>query len=269
MRAFHAGHVLKFSHEATAFCLGVLGFGHRAHRLWWLLGCLQPYSKQGFIHRGLAFLIAGAVMLLLFAILALASKRQGRDTPVSKEEPSLPTLGAEAEKEEPKAAADPQREAQAVPENEPEALEEPQKGPDLVCQAREPKENPGPACAPKRSDEGTIYVKRLGYGPVLRIEGDEILEMRSNTYYRIEGNYVKRSGGGPAFEISSNRIKSAYGSGLYEISGDNVSKTFGGHYAGFSGNRLQTNDLREQYECTGSLNLRQKLTVVALLFGSY
>ena len=40
-------------------------------------------------------------------------------------------------------------------------------------------------------DGGSGYVKKIGEGPILRISNKEILDMRSNTYYRIEDNYVK------------------------------------------------------------------------------
>lgn len=119
------------------------------------------------------------------------------------------------------------------------------------------------------NDYSTIYVRKTGYGPVLRVTGSEILDMRSNTYYRIEGNMVKMSGSGPVYQISGNRIRAAFGGYLYEIFGDSVSKVYGGYYASFSGNILQTNDLSERYEMDGSLSTKQKLAVVALLFGTY
>ena len=115
---------------------------------------------------------------------------------------------------------------------------------------------------------GSGYVKRTGYGPVLRIEEEEILDMRSNTYYRIEGNLVKRSGVGPVYEISSNRIREAFGGYLFELSGSNIYKTYGGFYASISGGFLKLYDLSEQYEIPTSLNTKQKLAVVALLFGN-
>ena len=111
-------------------------------------------------------------------------------------------------------------------------------------------------------------MKKVGYGPVLRVTGSEILDMRTNTYYRIEGNRVNQCGYGPMFEISGSRIRAAFGGYLFEISGDNVSRTFGGYYASFSGAFLKTHDLSEQYEISGSLSLRQRLVVVALLFGT-
>ena len=116
---------------------------------------------------------------------------------------------------------------------------------------------------------GSVYISRVGYGPVLRVSGAEILDMRNNAYYHIEGNVVKKDGSGPVFEISGNRIKAAFGSYLYEISGNNVNKIFGGFYASINNSSIQTHDLSERHEISGSLNLYQKLTVIALLFGAY
>ena len=120
-----------------------------------------------------------------------------------------------------------------------------------------------------RFDGGDAYVKRVGYGMVLRVNGERILDMRSNTYYRIQGNIVYQEGSGPAFEINGNRIRAAYGSYLYEISGSNINKVFGGFFASISGNYITTYDLSDKYELTDSLNRQQLLAVAALLFGSY
>lgn len=119
------------------------------------------------------------------------------------------------------------------------------------------------------SDCSTYYIRKVDYGPVLRVTGNEILDMRTNTYYHIEGNFVNQAGSGPVFEISGNRIRSAFGGYLYEISGDNVNKVYGGFYASFSGNYLTTYNLEEKYEVPSTLNKKQQLLVVALLFGTY
>ena len=118
-------------------------------------------------------------------------------------------------------------------------------------------------------DSETIYVKKVGYGPILRVYGSQILDMRNNIYYQIEGNRLKQQGYGYVYEIIGNRIKLSYGGYLYEISGNNISKTYGGYFANISGNFIQTNDLKEIYETSGSLNKKQQLCVVALLFGTY
>ena len=115
----------------------------------------------------------------------------------------------------------------------------------------------------------TVYVKQVGYGPVLRVEGNRILDMRSNTYYRIEGNMVNQEGYGPVFEIRDNQIRSAFGGYLYELSGSNINKVYGGFYASISGNYISLYDLSMKYEMTDSLSKKQILVVAALLFGSY
>ena len=90
--------------------------------------------------------------------------------------------------------------------------------------------------------------------------------MRSNTYYRIQGNTVNQDGGGPVFEISGNSIRSAFGGYLYEISGNNINKIFGGFYASISGNYITLFDSSEKYEITDRLNQKQLLAITALLF---
>ena len=117
-----------------------------------------------------------------------------------------------------------------------------------------------------RYDVDDIYVKKVGYGPVLRVSGNRVLDMRSNTYYHIQGNMVHQDGGGPAFEINGSKIRSAFGGYLYEISGSNINKVFGGFYASISGNYITIHDLSEKYETTGTLNKNQILVVAALLF---
>lgn len=115
----------------------------------------------------------------------------------------------------------------------------------------------------------TIYVKQVGYGPLLRIDGNRILDMRNNIYYRIENNMVKQEGYGPVFEIRGNQIKNAFGGYLYELSGSNINKVFGGFYASISGNYIALFDLSVKYEMTDSLSRNQILAVAALLFGNY
>ena len=115
----------------------------------------------------------------------------------------------------------------------------------------------------------TVYVKQIGYGPVLRIEGNRILDMRTNTYYSFNGNVLNRDGSGPVFEISGNRIRKSFGSYLFELSGNNINKVFGGYYASFSGSYLQTYDLSYKYEITGAISNMNKLVIAALLFGEY
>ena len=115
----------------------------------------------------------------------------------------------------------------------------------------------------------TVYVKQVGFGPLLRIDGNRILDMRNNIYYRIENNMVKQEGYGPIFEIRGNQIKNAFGGYLYELSGSNINKVFGGFYASISGNYITLFDLSVKYEMTDSLSRNQILAVAALLFESY
>lgn len=119
------------------------------------------------------------------------------------------------------------------------------------------------------SRASTVYVKQMGYGPLLRIEGDRILDMRNNTYYRFENNLLMQEGYGPVFEIRGNQIRSAFGGYLYELSGSNINKVFGGFYASISGNYITLFDASIKYEVTDSLSKRQILAVAALLFGKY
>ena len=115
----------------------------------------------------------------------------------------------------------------------------------------------------------SAYVNKVGYGPVLEINGNRIRDMRSNTYYRIENNYVYSESAGLKYEISNNRIKSVTGSQLYEISGSNINKVFGGFFISISGNTLSKYDNSERYELSRSLPNRYLLIVTVLLFGEY
>ena len=201
---------------------------------------------------GLIFAILGGVLLLLLFAFFLVDLFRKKNNPPTVEKPAEPV-------EEPKVVEE--------AEDEPEEPTEDQPAPKLkteVSYGERPVHKREPVS--RSFDGGSGYVKLVGYGPILRVEGAEILDMRSNTYYRIDGNIVKRSGSGPVYEISGNRIRSAFGSYLFEISGGSVYKTFGGFYASISGGYLQTYDLAEKYEISGSLSIKQQLAVVALLF---
>ena len=120
-----------------------------------------------------------------------------------------------------------------------------------------------------RGYDASGYVKLVGSGPVLRVDGNRIYDMRNGDYYRIEGNVVKIEGSGPVFEINGNRIRNAFGGYLYEISGSNINKVYGGYYASISGNYITTYDLKYKYEITDSFAKGQLLAIVAILFGNY
>ena len=93
--------------------------------------------------------------------------------------------------------------------------------------------------------------------------------MRTNTYYRIEGNVVNQEGCGIRYEIRGNQIRDAFGGYLYELSGSNINKVYGGFYASISGNYITLFDLSQKYEMTDSLSKKQILVAAALLFGAY
>ena len=205
----------------------------------------------------LVMLIIGSVLLIIYLILFLITylnkkKRVKQDERVIEEESLI-----EEKKEEPK----PVEEEEKKSEPEPVKKTAPR---DEVIYERSPRPQ-----SRYDIDWASGYILLVGYGPVLRLSENRILDMRNNTYYRIEGNIVKQEGSGPVFEINGRKIKSAFGGYLYEISGSNVNKVFGGFYASFSGNYLTTYDSKEKYEVPGSMTIQQQLAVVALLFGAY
>lgn len=111
------------------------------------------------------------------------------------------------------------------------------------------------------------YVNKIGYGPVLEINGNQIRDMRDNSYYRIEGNYIYANGSGLLYEISGKRIRSVSGRELYEIYGGAVHKVFGGYFASISGNYITKHDLSERYEISSQPSSSLALIIVTLLFG--
>ena len=198
---------------------------------------------------GLAFLAGGVILFAVYFVLFFLDFRRKKDA------------GAK----------------EKMPEDRPAEIED---KPDESVQKKETEETiPEPAekakrtyaapsgrtGGPSRRESGSGYVRQVGYGPVLRINEDEVLDMRCNTYYRIEGNFVYQNGRGVLYEISGNRIRDAFGSYLFEISGSNVNKVFGGYYASFGGGYLQTHDQKEKFEVPSDLTMSQKLVVVALL----
>lgn len=202
---------------------------------------------KGLYLPGLFLFIFGVLALLLVLILFIISfifvkKRE-------KEIASKKQVVGEAEEVEP------------VKEEE---KREPKPRDDVTYETRASKEDI------KSSDHSfsTVYIKQVGYGPLLRVEGNRIIDMRSNTYYRIEDDMVMQEGFGPVFEIRGNQIKNAFGGYLYEISGSNINKVFGGFYASISGNYITLYDLSIKYEMTDSLSKNQILAVATLLFGN-
>lgn len=232
----------------------------RRQRFWWtfLVGGLVCTIYGGFtliyhLNKGnglkvhaLILLILGVAALLLYLVLLLLTllqnKRKQQEQPVEpvkpvEEKESAPIEVKEENKPEPKPAPR-QRDYEYV---------------------REPRRS-GPTYV-------DAYVKKVGYGPVLRFFGNQTLDMRTNTYYRFQDNYVYQDGGGVAYEISGKRIRNAFGGYLYELSGSNISKTYGGFFASVSGNYISKYDNSERYETTNSLTSSQILLAVVLLFG--
>ena len=208
---------------------------------------------------GVIFFIVGAVMLAVLLVLIIISAYKQSKKRVDNE-----AIEAEQIEEQP----EPQFEESIIEEpKEEKTVKEEKDIPPVVNTPRERVEYE-PRRTTRSFSGGSGYVKRVGYGPVLRVEEEEILDMRTNTYYRIEGNMVKRVGSGPLFEINGNSIKNAFGGYLFEISGGNVNKTFGGYFASINSDSIQVYDLSERYEITGSLNLKQQLAVVAILFAN-
>ncbi len=203
----------------------------------------------------LILLILGAVSLLFFIALMVSRyifyKKRKRDEPATpKEEETKPEA---TKSEEPK-------QEQEEPEEDPMAREEP------VLEPRQERVEYVQSRPRPSRDYSTVYVRLLGYGPVLRIEGPRILDMRSNTYYRIQGNMVYQEGSGPCYEISGDRIRSAFGGYLFELSGSNINKVFGGFYASISGNLIKLYDLSREYELSSPLSKDQILVLAVLLF---
>ena len=244
----------------------------RRQRFWWtylvLAFVITVYGGFSLIYNashnkamsplGLTFFIIGVMMFILFGFLYIATIIQMRKK--KKEEDQIIDTTIE-EVEEPEVKEEPQEEVK---------VEKEEPTPEVKKDYRDEVVYERVSRPSRRSFDGDSgYVRKVGYGPVLRINEAEILDMRTNTYYRIEGNMVNMAGSGPAYEISGNRIRAAFGGYLYEISGSNVNKTFGGYYASLSGGYLQTHDLSEKYEVPSMMNMAQKLAVVAILFGTY
>lgn len=185
-------------------------------------------------------------------------KKEPRDVETPKVEEPKPTPVV-TEPEPTPVVTEPESESVSEPEPETEEEDEPEDGPVSRMSYRY---SPGYSAS-------AVYVKLVGYGPLLRIEGSRILDMRNSTYYRIEDNTVMQEGYGIRYEIRGNQIRDAFGGYLYEYSGGNINKVFGGFYASVSGSYITLFDLSQKYEMTDSLSQKQILVTAALLFGKY
>ncbi len=227
--------------------VGIIGTAYGSYLL------IYHYNHgKGLFVPGLLLLIIGLVSLaffITFSISVYISKKKNKKDP----EP------IEVKKEEPSSEA----------ENEKKEVVETKQV------TREYKSTPNASRTSVRYESGssysssTIYIKQVGYGPILRINGNRILDMRNNTYYRIEDNIVNQEGYGIRYEIRGNQIRDAFDGYLYELSGDNINKVFGGFYASISGNYINLYDLSAKYETTDSLSKKQILVFAALAFGKY
>lgn len=233
---------------------------------------------------GLVLLLLGAPALLFSLAWSLSVYLANK----KKEKNASPSIEAKEEKKEPGVAKAPKEEiiepvpvvTEAEPEPvptsvvaEPEPESEPVSEPEPEAEEEEePEDEPVPRMSYRYSpgySASAVYVKLVGYGPLLRIEGSRILDMRNSTYYRIEGNTVMQEGYGIRYEIRGNQIRDAFGGYLYEYSGGNINKVFGGFYASVSGSYITLFDLSQKYEMTDSLSQKQILVTAALLFGKY
>ena len=209
------------------------------------------HSDKLSIH-SLVLLIIGGAALIFFVVLYVISYFQNKK--------NKPAPVVEPNQEEPKVEEEPVK-VEKKEETKPISTPKKKKYSDEVVYERRQSYS--------IYDSNTVYVKKVGYGPILRVCGSQILDMRTNTYYSIDGRMVKLNGSGPVFEISGDKIRAAFGSYLYEISGSNINKVYGGYFASISGNYIQLYDLSEKYELSNSLSKNQILAVVALLFGRY
>lgn len=200
---------------------------------------------KGLFIWALVALIIGGAMLILFLILYLISFFQKKRVEVEKPTPVV---------EEKPVEETPKEEVKPAPEQR-------------VIKTKSNDVTYVRSSYSSSSNDQSGYVKLVGYGPVLDINGNRIRDMRSNTYYRIEGNQVYRDGSGLAFEISGNRIRDAFGGYIFEISGSNINKTFGGFYASVSGNYITKYDSSEKYEMTDSFSGKTLLVIAVLIFG--
>lgn len=239
----------------------------RQHFAWTYLvlaGVLTIYGGYSLIYNaskgkplpvlGLVFLVIGSALFLIFIVLLIITYFKKKKTPTTPVQEVI-------KEEEPKPVKEEPVKVEKKEETKPAYTPKKKKYSDEVVYERRQSYS--------IYDSNTVYVKKVGYGPVLRVCGSQILDMRTNTYYTIDGRMVKLNGSGPVFEISGDKIRAAFGSYLYEISGSNINKVYGGYYASISGNYIQLYDLSEKYELSDSLSKNQILAVVALLFGRY
>lgn len=194
-----------------------------------------------FISALIAFFI-GLAMMILYVVLYFIKKKKDQEIPPTKEKEEA----ANATMIEPIKKASVEKE---------------------VVQESAPHEYAPRQERPYRSNDAARgYVRHMGHGPVLEVQGMRIRDMRSNVYYRIEGSFVYSDQQGLVYEIRGNQIKGISAGGLFEIQGDQLRRTFGGPFASLNGGYITIHDGLEKYEYPSDLNRSQLLVVAALLF---
>lgn len=207
----------------------------------------QYGKNQGLFVSAIVALSIGATMLLVYSILYAIGQQKAKRL---------------AKQQKPEVHEEPEyREEVEKPK------EEPKREPRPTSYARY--ETPTYPSRPSRSryDSETCYVREVGIGPILEINGNRIRDMRNNEYYRLEGNDVFHNGSGLAYHISGNQIRTIHGGMLFEKSGDRINKVFGGFYASISGNRMTKYDLSRILEISGPLSDKMILVVTVLGLG--
>ena len=125
----------------------------------------------------LVLLILGSISLLLFLSIYIPSYFARKK---KKEEPLPPTENNSVEEEVEKTLVEEEKPTPSI-------------NPEPKIEYEEPSPRPQrERVSSSSSYVSTVYVKQVGYGPLLRIEGNRIIDMRTNTYYRIENNMVNQ-----------------------------------------------------------------------------
>ena len=214
-------------------------------------------DKKIFISAIIAFSI-GAILFITYIVLLVISniQKSKKQLTIVKEEPKV----IEEEKIEEV------KEEKPAPKQEPVKEEKPVKGPSKSYSSSR-SETISRNNSYYASNSYTTYVRKMGYGLVLEVNENIIRDMRSNTYYRIEGNRIYLNGSGLIYQIEDNRIRNLSGRYIFEISGNQIRKIYGGYFADISGNYITKYDLSEKYEMDSRLDNRTLLFISVLLFG--
>ena len=135
---------------------------------------------------GLIFFIGGSILMIVYVVLTIISVFQNRKAAANNK-----VVEAKVE-EVPEKEEKPEEEPEQEDEEE-EEIEEPvtEKEDTRALRNDTVYVSESKRSAP-RFEGGSGYVKKVGFGPVLRVNNEEVLDMRTNTYYRIEGNMVNK-----------------------------------------------------------------------------